>query len=254
MGRLTDKVAVITGAGSGIGLAAAKRFAGEGASVLVVDRDEAAADRVAAAIGDAASPYAADVRRPEEVEDAMAAAAERFGGIDIVLANAAVWGTTSALDSYPDETFAEVLEVNVTGAFLTLKYAVPHMKTRGGGSIVITSSVTGMMGNPGNVAYSVSKTALIGLMRVAAVEYAAAGIRVNTVNPGPTETPFTRLLEQGISPERPAGAQALIQDGIPLKRYAAPEEVAELMLFLASDESGFCTGGIYMIDGGMHMA
>lgn len=254
MGRLNGKVAVVTGAASGIGLAATTRFAREGASVLAVDRNGAAAERIAAEIGAAVSPYSADVSRSDQVGGAMAAAVERFGGIDIVLANAAVWGTTSSLDAYPVETFAEVLEINVGGAFLTLKHAIPHLKNRGGGSIVITSSVTGMMGNPGNVAYSVSKTALIGLMRVAAVEYAGNGIRVNTVNPGPTETPFTRLLEQGISPDRPADAQALIQGGIPLKRYATPEEVAELMLFLASDESGFCTGGIYMVDGGMHMA
>jgi NAD(P)-dependent dehydrogenase (short-subunit alcohol dehydrogenase family) len=135
-----------------------------------------------------------------------------------------------------------------------MKFAIPHMVAGGGGSIVMSSSVAGVTGNPGTVAYTATKHAIIGIMRVAAVEYAAAGIRVNTVNPGPIDTPMMRELESGFAPEDPSQGAEALQGGTLLKRYGTPDEVAGLMLYLASDESRYCTGGVYMIDGGMQHA
>ena len=253
MGRLDGKVAVITGATSGIGLAAVKRFSQEGAKVLGIARNAAALEEAFSAMGDGVAWVAADITRPEQVEKVMATAVERFGGIDVALANAGILGMCAPIENYPVEEFQRVIDNNLKGSFVTLKQAAAHMKQRGGGSIVLTSSIAGVTGHPGTVGYHASKHALVGLMRVAAIEYAPAGIRVNTVNPGPTDTPLTCELESGISPEDPVQGGAFLKERILLKRYAEPEEVAGLMLYLASDESRFCTGGVYMIDGGMQI-
>ena len=183
-------------------------------------------------------------------------ALERYQGIDILLANAGIEGVVQPIQDYPLEVFDEVMAVNVRGVWLGLKYVIPAMRARGGGSIVIASSTAGIRGAQGLSAYTTSKHAMIGLMRTAALECAPWGIRVNTVNPAPIETRMMRSLEE----MRVTGAgraitveqtKASIAARIPLKRYGAPEEVGRLMLFLASDESSFCTGGVYMVDGGI---
>jgi len=246
MGRLENKVAVITGAASGIGLAAARLFAREGAQVLAVDVRQAPAGD-----GSAIVPFLADVTEEEQVAAAMEAAAARWGGIDIVIPNAGIFGQHAPIKDCPLADFDRVLRVNVTGVVATIKHAIPHLIRRGGGAIVITSSVGAVLGNPGSVAYAASKHALTAVMKVAAVELAPFHIRVNTVNPGLVDTPMIHAIEEDLAPGDPAKGRAILQDATLLRRYVAPEEVAELMLFLAADTGSFCTGGMYMIDGGM---
>jgi 3alpha(or 20beta)-hydroxysteroid dehydrogenase len=252
MAKLEERVAVITGGAGGIGLAAAKRFAGEGAKVLLVDLDEHALERAAADVGPhCASWLCADVTRPEDVERYVRACVERYGRIDVFLNNAGIEGAVKPIVDYPIDTFDRVMAVNVRGAWLGLKSVIPEMAKRGGGSIIITSSVAGIHGYAGISAYVTSKHAVVGMMRTAALECTPLKIRVNTVNPSAIETRMMRSLEEGFSPGKPAAAKEQLAGGIPMGRYGTPEEVADLMLFLASDDGRFCTGGVYMVDGGI---
>ena len=193
----------------------------------------------------------ADVTRPEDVERYVRAAVERYGGIDVLLNNAGVEGAVKPIPEYPIEVFDRVIEVNVRGVWLGLRSVIPEMAKRGGGSIIITSSVAGIHGFAGVSAYVTSKHAVVGMMRTAALECAPLKIRVNTVNPAPIETRMMRSLEDGFAPGQAAQAKQQILAGIPMARYGTAEEVAHLMLFLASDESRYCTGGVYMVDGGI---
>ena len=257
MARLDGKVAVITGATGGIGQAASRLFAEEGARVALVDLDEGALRELVQSIGeDKASYTVADVTDPDQSQAYIDAAVNRWGGIDAYLANAGIEGTLATIPDYPIDIFDRVIAVNVRGVWLGIKYAVPAMRERGSGSIVITSSTAGIGGTTEMSAYNTSKHAVIGLMRVAALECAPHGIRVNTVNPAPIETRMMRSIEE----QRVAAmddtsvtvevAKQSYAQRIPLRRYGNPEEVARMMLFLASDDSSFCTGGVYMVDGG----
>ncbi|MBT7665456.1 MAG: SDR family oxidoreductase, partial [Rhodospirillaceae bacterium] len=193
----------------------------------------------------------ADVTDPEQTRAYVAGAVEKFGGVDIALLNAGIEGTIKPITEYETEMFDKVIAVNVRGVFLGLKYVMPAISNRGGGSIVITSSTAGIRGTTGMSAYITSKHAVIGLMRTAALEGAESNIRVNTVNPAPIDTRMMTSIEEqrglpaGDRSNRPM-AQAL-----PLQRYGEPEEVARVMLFLGSEDSSFCTGGVYMVDGGV---
>lgn len=257
MARLTGKVAVITGGAGGIGRATAQLFTGEGAHVLLVDRNEAALQSAVESVGSAAASYVvADITQPEQVQHYVQTALERYQGIDILLANAGIEGVLQAIPDYPIDVFDHVMAVNVRGVWLGLKYAIPALRARGGGSIIITSSTAGIRGSMGLSAYTTSKHAVIGLMRTAALECAAWGIRVNTINPAPIETRMMRSIEEMRTAVAGTAAtveqtKAIYAARIPLKRYGTPEEVGRLMLFLASDESSFCTGGVYMVDGGV---
>jgi NAD(P)-dependent dehydrogenase (short-subunit alcohol dehydrogenase family) len=254
-------VAVITGGAGGIGRAAGRLFAQEGAQVLLVDLDEGALrETVAGAGGDSASYVVADTTQSDQVQRFVDTAVERYGGVDVFLANAGIEGRVLPIPEYPVDVFDQVIAVNVRGVWLGLKSVIPVMQRRGGGSIVITSSTAGIRGTAGTSAYTTSKHAVIGMMRSAALECAPLGIRVNTVNPSPIETRMMRSLEQmraeqaersgdvTITPEQ---VKAIGAARVPLQRYGQPEEVAKVMLFLASDESSFCTGGVYMVDGGV---
>lgn len=253
MGRLEGKVAVITGAGSGIGLATAQAFAREGARLVLVGRNSKALADIASEIGPArARAVVADVTTPAANERMVAEAVERFGGLDILVANAGIEGVNATIDAYPVDVFDQVIAINLRGVFLGLKCAIPAMRARGGGSVVILSSIGGIRGRgQGNSAYIASKHAVIGLMKTAALEGAAHGIRVNCVLPGPVETRMIRSIEESRSPGAPEVARAALLAGLPMKRYGTPEEVANVILFLASAESSLCTGSTFSADGGL---
>jgi len=257
MTRLAEKIAVITGGAGGIGQAAARQFTAEGARVVLVDREEVALQSVVRSLGeDVASYVVADVTQPEQVQSYVNETVQRWGGIDILLANAGIEGIVSSIPDYPVDMFEQVMAVNVRGVWLGLKYVIPVMRERGGGSIVITSSTAGIGGTAGMSAYTTSKHAVIGMMRTAALECAPMDIRVNTVNPAPIETRMMRSLEEmrvAAADDSEVTVERIKQSysaRIPLQRYGDPEEVAKMMLFLASDESSYCTGGVYMVDGG----
>ena len=197
MGKLDGKVAIITGGSGGIGYAAAKLFAAEGSRILLVDLDEDALQRAVAEIGiDQATYLVANVTDATETQGYVAAAVEKFGGVDIALLNAGIEGMIEPITDYSLEMFDKVIAVNVRGVFLGLKYVMPVISGRGGGSIVITSSTAGIRGTNGMSAYTTSKHAVIGLMRTAALEGAESNIRINTVNPAPIDTRMMTSIEE----------------------------------------------------------
>mgnify|MGYP006128162299 FL=1 len=252
MGRLDGKVAIITGGAGGIGIAAGKRFVAEGASVLLVDLDEQALSQACSKIAsNKVSYHVGDVTRAADNNAMAEVATERFGGVDIFLANAGIEGDVASILDYDEARFDQVMDVNVKGPFLGLRAVVPEMQKRGGGSVIITSSIMGVKGGASVAPYATSKHAVIGLMKSASREFASQNIRVNTVNPAPVNTRMMRSLEEGMRPGEADEAKAGIEAGIPMQRYAEPEDIANIMLFLASDESAFITGSVYLADGGI---
>ena len=255
MGKLDGRVAIITGGSGGIGRAAAKRFVDEGANVLLVDIAERALSDSTAALGEKHAGWVcADVSSDKDTQRYVNTAVERYGRVDILLANAGIEGNFKPIPDYSIEVFDRVIAVNVRGVWLGLKHVIPVMAKGGGGSIVITSSTAGIRGRAGGSAYVTSKHAVIGMMRTAALECAPLNIRVNTVNPAPIETRMMRSIEEQLAPGHPGQAKEQVKSRLPLGRYGQPEEVADVMLFLASDQSRYCTGGIYMVDGGVSAA
>ena len=249
--RLEDKVAIITGGAGGIGTAAAARFLKEGAYVLLVDLDEDALAETCTRLGSNRVSYlVGDVTQGPDNQAMVDTATERYGGVDVFLANAGIEGDVASLLDYSEQRFDELMAINVKGPFLGLRAAIPAMRVRGGGSVIISSSIAGLTGAPRLAPYATSKHAVIGLMRSAAKEFAPEGIRVNTVNPSPVNTRMIRSIEQGLSPDEPEQAVQVLTAGIPMQRYAEPRDIANIMLFLASDESAFITGSVYMADGG----
>lgn len=252
MGKLNGKVAVITGGSGGIGRAAAKLFTDEGGKVMLVDIDGDALESAVSEIGGEQAAFTvANVADPAETEAFVSATVERFGGIDIALLNAGIEGKIASLVDYPLEMFDKVIDVNVRGVFLGLKSIMPVMSKRGGGSIVITSSTSGIRAVGGMSAYVTSKHAVIGLMRTAAMEGAPDDIRVNTVNPSPIDTRMMSSIEEQAGMPTGDRSNRPMAKHTPLQRYGEPEEVAKLMLFLSCADSSFCTGGVYMVDGGV---
>jgi NAD(P)-dependent dehydrogenase (short-subunit alcohol dehydrogenase family) len=254
MGRMEGKTCVVTGAAGSLGLAAAARFLAEGACVLLVDRDRDALTTATCSLDahrDRVGAVAADVADSAETRRYVEAAVARWGAIDVLFSNAGVSGVIRPVTEYPEDVFDTVMAVNVRASFLACKYALPHMND--GGSIIITSSVVGVTSDPGICAYATSKHAVIGLMRTVAKETAKRRIRVNVVAPGPIDNAFQKNVEAGLSQAIGRDATAFLDGIIPLGRHGRAEEIAETVLFLASDASGFSTGGVYMADGGMHI-
>jgi NAD(P)-dependent dehydrogenase (short-subunit alcohol dehydrogenase family) len=250
-GRIAGKRAIITGAGMGIGRATAIRFAQEGARVGLIDINRVALDEVVSRITDSggeALPLIADVSREDQVSHAVDQAVARWGGLDIVVANAGIElvGEDARVHELAKEVWDRTVGVNLTGVFLACKHGIRALLTSGGGSVVCTASPTGLFGcAPTYSAYSASKAGVYGLTRVMANDYARLGIRVNCVIPGFTNTPMTTYFMQN-DEER----EGLLQS-IPLGRPGEAEEVAAVMLFLASDEASYVTGAAWASDGGM---
>lgn len=251
MGRLDEKVVIITGAAGGIGSAAAQLFVSEGAKVLLVDVAEAPLRDLASRLGERAASLAADVSNPLDAERYVNEAVTRFGGLDVLFANAGTAGAVRSLLDTTPEDFDRVLGVNVRGVWLGIKYAAPKLAERKGGSIIITSSVAGLIGARGIGPYVASKHAVVGLCKTAALELAPANIRVNAIHPGPIENRMMRSLEQQANPADPSVIKGMYQAMIPFGYYGKNEDIAKLALFLASDDSSYCTGASFVADGGL---
>jgi len=231
--RLDKKVVLITGAGGGIGQAAVRKFVGEGAKVMLADIGTELTQPLVDELGsDQCACVAVDVTQADQVENMVRATVDKFGGIDVFVANAGTEGKIGSIIDTDVSNLDNVLAVN------------------GGGSIMITSSGAGVQGSPNTASYNTSKHAVIGLMRCAALECADFGIRVNTVNPGPVETRMMASIVDGFAEVGAGDFRAMVEAVTPMGRYGQPDEIANMMVFLGSDESSYCTGSVYMVDGG----
>jgi NAD(P)-dependent dehydrogenase (short-subunit alcohol dehydrogenase family) len=249
--QMQGKVCVITGGAGSIGAAAAKLLLHEGAKVMLVDLSEAALKTTATDLGsgDSVAWCAADVAKSDQVKNAIAHTVSRFGKIDVLFSNAGNFGAVAPIADYPEEVFDSVIAVHVKGAFLTAKHGVPQMND--GGSIIITSSIVGVKGDPGVYGYITAKHAQVGLMRVLAKELAGRNIRVNTIHPGPVDNGFQLNVENNLTGVLGRDATQFFNDIIPLHRHVRPDEIARSVLYLASDASSFTTGSLLMVDGGL---
>jgi NAD(P)-dependent dehydrogenase (short-subunit alcohol dehydrogenase family) len=241
----TERVGVVTGAGSGLGEAAAKRLAADGARIVVADRNADAAERVAAEIrrtGAEATPVAADVTRYDDVERLVAHTVRTYHRLDLAFNNAGITPRLVDVHEIDVADWAQVIEINLTGIFNSMKAELAHMLEHGGGAIVNMASTAGVMAHAGRAAYSASKHGIIGLTRSAAVEYAQRGLRINAVAPGPIDVPSAHAL--------PPEARASIAAKTAMNRIGQASEVAAVVSFLLSDQAAFVTGSIYEVNGG----
>ncbi|MCT4623964.1 MAG: SDR family oxidoreductase [Schleiferiaceae bacterium] len=251
MKQLENKVAVITGGAGGIGMATAKLFLEEGAKVFLVEHNEEDLKRAAAELNsDNVAHCTADVSNEEDTKRYVAEAVKTFGKIDVYFNNAGVEGVLAPGTDYPTDAFDKVIAVNLRGVFLGNKHVAPQMND--GGSIIISSSAAGLTGTPGLMAYVASKHGVIGLMRTLAKELAPRGIRVNTINPAPVDNRMMRSIESmAAGGGDTAPVKQAFEAMIPMGRYATSLEIAQSVLFLASDNSKYVTGTTNPIDGGM---
>jgi NAD(P)-dependent dehydrogenase (short-subunit alcohol dehydrogenase family) len=247
--RLANKVAVITGAASGIGRASARRFAQEGAKVVVADLDEAAGHAVADEID--GTFVRADVTNPDDVSALYATAAQRYGGIDILFNNAGISPNDDDSVLLTElEAWRRVQDVNLTSVFLCCKLGIPYLLERGGGSVINTASFVAVLGAAtSQISYTASKGGVLAMSREMGVEFARQGVRVNALCPGPVNTP---LLQELFAKDPERAARRLVH--IPVGRFGEPEEIAAAALFLASDDASFITASTFLVDGGIHAA
>jgi NAD(P)-dependent dehydrogenase (short-subunit alcohol dehydrogenase family) len=239
------KVAIVTGGGSGIGEFCALTFARNGAKVVVADYDPEGGKRVTEAIrgdGGEASFVEVDVSKPEQNETMVQTAVDTYGGLHIAVNNAGIGGAQAPTGEHPVDSWLQVIGVNLNGVFYGMRYEIPAMLDSGGGSIVNIASILGMVGFGNSPAYVAAKHGVVGLTKTAAIEYSAQGIRVNSVGPGFIDTP---LLSANLDEE----TLKVIAGMHPIGRLGKPQEVADLVTFLASDEAAFCTGAYYLVDG-----
>jgi len=250
MARFTGKSIIVTGAGSGIGRAAAKLFASEGGQVIVADKTEAAEETTAAivAAGGAAHAIRIDAGNEEDVIRTVALAVEKFGGLDVMFANAGISGGMANIFDTDVALITEVLRVNLIGPFLAIKHAAPKIAERGGGAIVLTASVAGIRSGAGSPAYSASKAGVINLAMVSAQQLSGSNVRVNAICPGLTETGMTKVV---FDYAREADKMEKVGRLNPLRRGAQPEELARVAAFLASDDASYVNGQAIAIDGGL---
>lgn len=248
MALMDGKGCVITGGAGSLGLASAKALLAEGAKVLLVDQSQDDIDTAAAGLEGEVLTHAADVTQAQDTQAYIAAAVDAWGGVDVLFANAGVSGTNAPITDYPEDIFDQVIDVNIKGSFLALKYGIPHMSS--GGSVIVTSSVMGVTARPNSVGYITSKHAVVGMVRCVAREVAPKNIRVNILAPGPIDNDFQQTIEDRMSNMMGIDATAMLNQMIPLGRHSQPEEVAQSILYLASDMSSFSTGSVFMADGG----
>jgi NAD(P)-dependent dehydrogenase (short-subunit alcohol dehydrogenase family) len=241
-GRLEGKVAIITGAGSGIGWAAASRFADEGAHVVCADISGHERD-IADRLGDVAVPVHVDITDADDVQRMVATAVERFGQVNVLLNNAGFGGPHVALADTDEALFDKIVAINLKGVFLGMKYAIPAMLDAGGGAIVNTASASGLVGWKGLSCYAAAKAAVVQMTKSAALDYAKTNVRINAICPGMT---YTGLAGAKPDDQVPPGSYL----PTPMARWGEPAELAAAALFLASDEASFVTGAALAVDGG----
>ncbi len=245
------KVALITGAAGEIGAAIARQLTAGGARVALADSNVAGVRDIASQIGGGASWHECDVSDERSMEQTVAVAEQAHGRIDIGIFNAGISVPRKPLVETEATTYDRIMAVNARGVFLGLKHIFPAIRRQGGGSVVVTSSTEGLRGNAGLAAYAASKHAIIALVKTAAIEWAEHNVRVNCINPGPVDTAMIRALEQT---SLDAGTADIRERGvsiIPMKRFAAADEVAKFVRFLASDDASYSSGATYLVDGGM---
>jgi NAD(P)-dependent dehydrogenase (short-subunit alcohol dehydrogenase family) len=254
MGIMAGKVCIITGGAGSLGLESARLLLQEGARVMLVGRNEenlARAAKTLSASTDSLGTTKANVADTQETQKYIHETVARWGKIDVLFSHAGISGAIKPITEYPEEVFDAVMAINIRGTFLACKYGLPQMND--GGSIIITSSIMGVTADPGVCAYVTSKHALIGLMRTVAKEAAPRKIRVNVVAPGPIDNSFQSKIEERLTEIVGEDGTEFLNRVIPLGRHGRAEEVARMVLFLASDQSSFSTGSVFMSDGGMNI-
>jgi len=249
--RLDGRVAIITGAAGAIGGSTASLFLDLGASVVLTDRDDVRLSEAGQRFdGEHCATIVADSSDEAAMSGVFQETLKRFGKLDVVVANAGIEGTLKPVEDLRLDEFEQVLRVNVIGVWLAIKLASAAMKKSGGGAIVALSSAAGAVGFPGMAAYTASKHAVFGLVKTAAIELGPSNIRVNAVAPGPIDNRMMQSLADQLGGGDPLGFRSFVEGRVPLGRYGTNEEIAQLIAFLSSDAASYCSGGLYLADGG----